>query len=79
MSNWVFSKAIDENETYKINGENIWNHYWHCTDKKVEVIGPYEGQMYYFKEYEIENNGKKIQFVAGEFVNGKVGIYLKDE
>lgn len=79
MSNWVFSKAIDENETYKINGENIWNHHWHCTDKKVAVVGPYEGQLYYFKEYEIDSSGKKIRFVAGEFLNGKVGIYLKDE
>ena len=50
MVNWKFAKAIDENEEFKINGTNIWNHYWHCVNKKVEVKGPYEGQVYFFKE-----------------------------
>ena len=37
MAQWKFAKAINENETFKIDGINIWNHYWHCVDKKVEV------------------------------------------
>jgi hypothetical protein len=45
----------------------------------VEVIGPYEGQIYYFKHYEITDGTQKIEFVAGEFVNSKVGIYIKDD
>ena len=43
MVNWKFAKAIDENEEYKINDTNNWNHYWHCVNKKVEEKGPYEG------------------------------------
>ena len=79
MVNWKFAKAIDENEEFKINGTNIWNHYWHCVNKKVEVKGLYEGQVYFFKEYEITNGDQKINFVAGEFVNSIVGIYIKDD
>ena len=79
MTNWKFAKAIDENEEFKINQMNIWNFQWHCLNKKVEVLGPYEGQVYYFKHYEITDGTQKIEFVAGEFVNSKVGIYIKDD
>lgn len=79
MANWKFAKAIDENEEFRINQLNIWNFYWHCVNKKVEVVGPYEGQIYYFKQYEIIEGDKRIEFVAGEFLNSKVGIYVKDD
>ena len=79
MTNWKFAKAIDENEEFRINHLNIWNFPWHCLNKKVEVSGPYEGQVYYFKHYEITDGTQKIEFVAGEFVNSKVGIYVKDD
>jgi hypothetical protein len=36
-------------------------------------------EVYFFKEYEITNGDQKINFVAGEFVNSKVGIYIKDD
>ena len=78
MASWKFAKAIVENEEFKVEGQNIWNHYWHCVNKKVEVKGP-DQNTYYFKEYQIEGNGKKINFVAGEFTDSKVGIYLKDD
>ena len=38
-----------------------------------------KGQVYFFKEYEITNGDQKLNFVAGEFVNSKVGIYIKDD
>ncbi|MDV3805997.1 hypothetical protein CMU35_12690 [Elizabethkingia anophelis] len=79
MTNWKFAKALDENEEYKIDGLNTWSFYWNCVNKKVEVKGPYEGHVYYFKEYVIEDKGRKVNFVAGEFSNSKVGIYLKDD
>lgn len=79
MTNWKFVRAVDENEEFRIEGINIWNHYWHCVDKKVEVKGPDEGNVYFFKEYQIESTDKTISFVAGEFIDSKVGIYLKDD
>ena len=47
----------------------------------MEVIGPIptEGQIYYFKHYEITDGTRKVEFVAGEFLNSKVGIYVKDD
>ena len=79
MSHWKFAKAIRENEEFRIEGLNIWNHYWHCVNKKVEVIGPERGNIYYFKEYQIEHEGKTVHFVAGELMDSTVGIYLKDD
>ena len=79
MAQWKFAKAISENEAFNIDGINIWNHYWHCVNKKVEVERHYEANVYFFKEYQIINNDKTINFVAGEFINSKVGIYLKDD
>ncbi len=78
MNHWNFAKAINENETFCIEGLNIWNYHWECTNKKVEVQGPYEGQVYYFKEYCIRDGDKSVKFVAGEYSNGKMGIYVKD-
>lgn len=79
MSHWKFAKAIRENEEFRIEGLNIWNHYWHCVDKKVEVAGPDGGNIYYFKEYQIADSEKTVNFVAGEFSYAKVGVYIKDE
>lgn len=79
MTDWKFDSFIEINKEHRIDGLNIWNHYWHCNDRKVEVKGPFEGQVYFFKEYEIKTPEKKVCFVAGEFVNGQLGIYLKDD
>lgn len=79
MAEWKFASFIEVDKEYRVEGLNIWNHYWHCSDRKVEVKGPFEGQVYYFKEYEIRTGDKNLRFVAGEFINGQLGIYLKEK
>ncbi len=79
MANWKFASIIEVDKEYKVDGINIWNHYWHCSDRYVEVIDPLEGQMYCFKEYVIISDYKKVHFVVGEFINRKIGIFLKDD
>lgn len=79
MANYKFASIIEVDKEYKLEGLNIWNHYWNCSDRKVEVKGPFEGQVYFFKEYEIKTPEKSVKFVAGEFINGQIGIYIKDE
>lgn len=79
MDNWKFASYIEVDKEFKIEGINIWNHYWHCSDRKVEVRSPEEGQVYFFKEYQINNGGQTIRFVAGEFSDSRVGLYLKDK
>ena len=73
-----FDSIIEVDKEYKLKGLNIWNHYWHCSDRNVEVIG-HEGHIYHFKEYEIITEDQHIFFVAGEFSNGEIGIFIKDE
>lgn len=79
MANWKFASLIEVDKEYKVDGLNIWNHYWNCSDRKIEVRGPFEGQVYFFNEYEIKTPEKTVTFVAGEFSNQKIGIYLKDD
>lgn len=79
MTSWKFASFIEIDKEYRIEGINIWNHYWFCSDRKVEVKGPFEGNVYFFKEYEIRTPQKTVKFVAGEFINGQIGIYTKDD
>ena len=79
MADWKFASLIEVDKEYKVDGLNIWNHYWNCSDRKIEVRGPFEGQVYFFNEYEIKTPEKNVTFVAGEFSNQKIGIYLKDD
>ena len=79
MADWKFTSLIEVDKEYKVDGLNIWNHYWNCSDRKIEVRGPFEGQVYFFNEYEIKTPEKTVTFVAGEFSNQKIGIYLKDD
>lgn len=79
MVNWKFRSILIESEEFVLEGLNIWNFHWHCTDRKVQVRDPFEGQVYYFKEYEIQENNKKTSFVVGEFSNGKMGIFINED
>jgi hypothetical protein len=49
MTQWKFASVIENDKEFKIQGTNIWNHYWHCCNRKVEVIEPSEGQSYFLK------------------------------
>ncbi|AZI33301.1 hypothetical protein [Kaistella carnis] len=79
MSTWKFKSIIEEDKEFKIDGINIWNHYWHCADRKIEVIGPLSGNPYLFNHYEIRTPEKTISFVVGEFSEGRIGLYLPEE
>ena len=79
METWKFESFIEIDKEFKVNGLNIWNFYWACKDKNVEVRHPEERTLYQFKEYEISEGTKSVNFVAGEFSDGKVGIFTKDE
>ena len=78
MANWKFASYIEVDKEYKVEGRNIWNYYWFCSDRNIEVTGP-EGSTYIFNEYSINDAGKTVTFVAGEFSDGKIGIYERDE
>lgn len=79
MKNWKFASLIEVEKEFKVEGINIWNYYWHCSDRKIEVIGPLSGNPYLFNEYEIRSPEKTITFVVGEFSEGRIGLYLLEE
>ena len=79
MANWKFESFIEVDKEFRIKGLNIWNYHWYCSDRKVEVRCPHEGQVYFFKEYKIKDGEQEVVFVAGEFSNSRVGLYLQDE
>ncbi|MGV4413293.1 hypothetical protein [Chryseobacterium sp. T1] len=72
---WNFSKTITDNEPYFIQNINIWDKKWNNTGEKINIKDPLYNQNYTFEVYEIENNGKRILFSAGEFSNNIWGIY----
>ena len=72
---WNFSKTITDNEPYFIQNVNIWDKKWDNTGEKIYIKDPLHNQNYTFEVYEIENNGKRILFAAGEFSNNIWGIY----
>ena len=79
MTNWKFASFIEVDKEYKVEGLNIWNHYWFCKDRKIEVLDPFEGNIYLFNEYVIQTPERIVNFVAGEFSNKQIGIFKKDD
>ena len=78
-THWKFAAYIEIDKEYKIEGLNIWNHYWNCSERKIEVIGPRTGNPYLFNQYEIKTPEKTITFIVGEFSESKIGLYLPEE
>lgn len=78
MEAWKFASYIEENKEYKVEGLNIWNHDWVCSERKIEVFGPRTGNPYLFNQYEIRTPEKTINFVAGEFSDELMGLYMKE-
>jgi hypothetical protein len=78
-THWKFADYIEIDKEYKIEGLNIWNHYWNCSERKIEVIGPRTGNPYLFNQYEIKTPEKTITFIVGEFSESKIGLYLPEE
>ncbi|MFV0159408.1 hypothetical protein OBK24_13285 [Empedobacter falsenii] len=72
---WNFSKTITDNEPYFIQNINIWDKKWNNTGEKINIKDPLYNQNYTFEVFEIENNGTRILFSAGEFSNNVWGIY----
>lgn len=79
MATWKFASFIEVDKEVRVQGLNIWNYYWNCSDRKVEVVEPQEGARYFFKEYQICTPEKCVNFVAGEFSNGRIGLYVQED
>jgi hypothetical protein len=73
--NWKFIGSAIEGQLFRINGINIWDYKWTSSEIKVNFLDPIYEQQFSFNIYEIESNGMKIKFAAGEFSNLIYGFY----
>lgn len=54
---------------------NIFEYEWINTQKSTIVYHPIDNKKCRFQIYEVEVNGQKHKFAAGEFSNGVWGFY----
>ena len=68
-----------EGNTTPIDGVNIWSFKWQRTgEKSFKVPHPqYSNQRHFLRCYQVETEGKVIEFAAGELSNMVWCIYIK--
>ena len=76
--NWKHKATIRDRERFEINGLNIWDFEWHYTGETIHVNDPLYNQLYSMNVFEINGQGNKVIFSAGEFSNCVWGIYTKE-
>jgi hypothetical protein len=77
-SNWKFvsSSSPVPGQTPLLDGLNVWEHKWRRLEEpRVVVEDPLYHQQFEFDVYEIDANGQRIRFAAGEFSNLIYGFY----
>lgn len=76
---WKFFGVCFDWHNFEINGVNVWGHKWKIVDRSpAKIEDPRYGQSYKFDVCEIDVDGKRIEFAAGEFSNGVWGFYLRN-
>ena len=58
-------------------GIELWTHApWLRSGTRVRILDPLYGAAYEFDVYEIDVEGRRVRFAAGEFSNGIWGFYV---
>ena len=78
MARWGVVGVVVEGSPIDVGGLNPWEHRWHELDvEPIELPHPqYASQMHRMWLYEIEVNGKRVLFAAGELSANVWGFYL---
>lgn len=74
---WKFIGSSSD-DSFVISGIDIFKEQWEDTGEIAHVVDPLYGQSFNFTVWRINNNGKVLVFVAGEFSNNIFGIYQKN-
>lgn len=85
-SQWIYVLASVEyvlapleSEKHEIGGLKIWKHPWKRVEgENAHVIDPIYGAPHVFAVYQMEGEGKIVEFAAGEFSNGVWGFYVRN-
>jgi hypothetical protein len=73
---WQYVGHCVDGERFVIENVNVWDYKWQETnDPKAMVEDPQYHQPFSFEVYEIEANGNRIRFAAGEYSNCIWGFY----
>jgi hypothetical protein len=73
---WVFL-GITFNDSFIINGVDIFKENWVNTGIKTKIKDPLYGEIKTFDVWKITKENYGITFAAGEFSNNVWGIYAK--
>jgi hypothetical protein len=76
-SNWQFSGATPDGQSFMIGGLDVWKHEWRDTRERVQVKDPLYHQDFTFHVYEIRSGDRVVAFAAGEFSNCMWGFYVR--
>jgi hypothetical protein len=75
---WRYVGCGVEGQRFLIEGVDVSNHEWRPTDEpSVEVDDPHYKRQHNFDVWEVESDGRRIRFAAGEFSNCIWGYYRR--
>ena len=77
-TDWRYVGYCVDGQRFLIEGVDVSDHQWRHTDEPdVEVEDPLNHQPYSFDVWELEADGRRIRFAAGEFSNCVWGFYRR--
>ena len=78
-SEWKVVGVVIEGQPIEIEGLNPWRFQWHLIEKTpVELPHPaYSSPNHKYFVYEVDNEGKKVTFAAGELSANVWGFYVR--
>ena len=77
MMNWQIAHVGPENDSFEIDGNQVWNHKWRPSPRgSVRLPSPqYPDHHRMFNIYEIGDEAKPVTFAAAEMSNGIFAFY----
>jgi hypothetical protein len=77
-TDWRYVGTCVDGQRFLIEGVDVSDHEWRRADEPaVEVEDPLYHQPFNFDVWELESDGHRIKFAAGEFSNCIWGFYRR--
>jgi hypothetical protein len=77
-TDWRYVGHCVDGQRFLIEGVDVSDHEWRRTNEpNVEVEDPVNHRPYRFDVWELESDGRRIRFAAGEFANCVWGFYRR--
>jgi hypothetical protein len=78
MIKWKSVGIVEEGNPISIGGLNPWDFEWcRVQDEPVQLPHPsYPNQKHAMRVYEVESDGRRVRFAAGELSSNVWGFYI---